>query len=503
VALALTGIIAFAAAIRLYDLGGPSLWIDEAWSYTNATMPMGALWHLIATRETNSALFFLFLRTWIGVFGTSEVAMRLPSFLASIATIPLVYAAGERLFGRKAGLIAAVLFGLSPLSTWYARDVRGYSPEIMFVTAGLLFLLRALERPTAANLAGWAICDVLAFFAHALSITAIPAQILPMLMLDRREVPWRRLLTTAAIMMTVLVPMMLLFRHNDHGQLAWIPALSWSWVGGTIFGIANGIAPDPSGQMVVAAYFVGAVCGFVATIRALDRSRAEAMPFVLAASGVLLPFILVTALSFAKPSLYYRYLIFSLPCLCLFVAGGIAALRTRVVAVVVLAGLIAGSAWQTWYMLERAPRFDWRQPALYIMLQASPGDRLAVRYGPNRMALDYYFARLGMPPGLVVPVFPDWAPDGYVDGRYPEDPDQAEFMANRLLAKIDSTAAQGRRLWFLIDGESMGSFDQWAPLNVIEQRLSADYKSVQSAWVETGFTVILCSDPRLPPQRTP
>jgi hypothetical protein len=60
------------AAIRLYDLGGSSLWFDEAWAYTIATMPWGAMWHVIFTREANRGLFYFLLSVWIPLFGSSE-----------------------------------------------------------------------------------------------------------------------------------------------------------------------------------------------------------------------------------------------------------------------------------------------------------------------------------------------------------------------------------------------------------------------------------------------
>ena len=501
----LAAIIVVAAAIRLFRLGAPSLWTDEGWSATIATMPRAAMWHIVATRETNRGLYYVFLHLWIALLGSSEAALRLPSALASIATIPLLYAAGRRMFGMRAGLVAALLFALSPVSVFFARDATAYALEIMFATAGLLLLLRVLEGASFGKLAGWAVCEAFAVLSHSLAIAAVPAQLLPLALLNRRDVPWVRLLTTAALLIAGLAPLLWLISRNDHGQLNWIRPLSWPVVGEAIFGIAGGMTDDPSGQAVVAAYGLGILLGFAATIRAWDRSPTEAFPFALAASGVVLPFLLALGISFIKPILYYRYLIFSLPCLCLFVAGGVAAIRTRAIAALGLAALITGSTWHSWFMLERFSRYDWRQPAAYIMSHARPGDMLAVRYGPNRMLLEYYLARAQMPRGLVESVFPDWGPDLLIDGKYFLDAEAQEFMAKRLLAQIDSTAARGRRLWFVVGGEGMGTpFDRTASLSLITRRLYADYKSVQIHWVDNySLTIIECSEPRATPAHPP
>lgn len=90
-------------------------------------MPLHAMLHLIGTRETNMALYFLILRVWIDLFGQSEAALRLPSAFASIATVPVLYCAGRRMFGATAGIVAALLFALAPSSVYYAQEARGYS----------------------------------------------------------------------------------------------------------------------------------------------------------------------------------------------------------------------------------------------------------------------------------------------------------------------------------------------------------------------------------------
>jgi hypothetical protein len=154
-------------------------------------------------------------------------------------------------------------------------------------------------------------------------------------------------------------------------------------------------------------------------------------------------------------------------------------------------------------MLERAPQIEWREPATYIMARAQPGDALAVRYWQNLLELDYYFGQLGMPRGLIEDVFPDWGADLFIDGKFPADIDAQDFMARRLIAQIDSTAAKGKRLWFVFGLEGMGgSFEQWASRAIIEQHMHTDYGSVEPQWV-AGFWIFLCSNSRIAAQRTP
>jgi hypothetical protein len=261
---------------------------------------------------------------------------------------------------------------------------------------------------------------------------------------------------------------------------------------------ADGFWTDASGQMVVTAYVLAVLVGIIAFVRAWDQSRAAAMPFVLTSLGVIVPFGLVVAYSALQPALGYRYMLFTLPALCLFVGGGIGSARSRTVQTLTLAALLTGSVWHSWAISQPTWRPDWRIPASFILARAQSGDAVGVRWNVWRPMLNYYFIRMHMPPGLL-----EWAyPEGlFIDGRYPDDLDAMEFAAKHLLSRIDETAASGRRLWFVFAGEGMGYFERWASVEAIKERMHRDYGRVDEGFL-AGFDVILCSQPHAAPQQT-
>jgi 4-amino-4-deoxy-L-arabinose transferase-like glycosyltransferase len=59
----------------------------------------------------------------VAVLGPSEFAVRLPTFLASILSVALVYAIGRRLFGAPASLAAAWVMTLSPFAIQFSITV--------------------------------------------------------------------------------------------------------------------------------------------------------------------------------------------------------------------------------------------------------------------------------------------------------------------------------------------------------------------------------------------
>ena len=59
----------------------------------------------------------------VAILGPSEFALRLPTFLASLVSVALVYGLGRRLFGAPAGLAGAWVMALSPFATQFSITV--------------------------------------------------------------------------------------------------------------------------------------------------------------------------------------------------------------------------------------------------------------------------------------------------------------------------------------------------------------------------------------------
>ncbi|MGD9146956.1 MAG: glycosyltransferase family 39 protein [Anaerolineae bacterium] len=86
-----------------------------------------------------------------GVSGGHETAARLPSLLASMASIGLVYALGVALYDdRRVGLLAALLVALSPFDLLFASTA--FTDPLMTALVLGALLAAAVDRPGAAGL---------------------------------------------------------------------------------------------------------------------------------------------------------------------------------------------------------------------------------------------------------------------------------------------------------------------------------------------------------------
>ena len=134
-------LIVAAVLLRLATLSHHSLWLDEAFSIRVATTHSAAEIWTPDFDGMHPSLYYLVLHAFLGVTGVSQVAARLPSALASIVSLVLIYFVGRHLFfgarGRVIGLTAAMLLALAPIDFWYSQEVRMYE---MVVMAALTFM---------------------------------------------------------------------------------------------------------------------------------------------------------------------------------------------------------------------------------------------------------------------------------------------------------------------------------------------------------------------------
>ena len=151
------------------------LWLDETGSYWQ----IGAGFSGILSRQV---LFFpaysyiLWLSTKI--IGTSEIALRVPSILAMLGAVYLLYRAARELFDRDGAIAAAIVFCLHPIVAFLSIDARPYAFAALATNATILILTR-LRRSSSnwlAVLFGLSAACIVWF--HYLFIVILPALVL-------------------------------------------------------------------------------------------------------------------------------------------------------------------------------------------------------------------------------------------------------------------------------------------------------------------------------------
>jgi uncharacterized membrane protein len=148
----LAGALVFALALwlRLHAIDRESLWLDEAYSYKRAALPLLETINESMARFHNP-VYFVFMHFWI-LFGDSELWLRLPSALAGALAAVMVFSSGYILAGTRAGLAAGTLLAIAPEQVYYGQETRMYATLSMAVGLALVgFTWLATHRSLAAR----------------------------------------------------------------------------------------------------------------------------------------------------------------------------------------------------------------------------------------------------------------------------------------------------------------------------------------------------------------
>ena len=170
--------IVIALALRMYRLGSQSLWLDEAWSVRVANHSLG---EILRYRSNIPPLHQVVVRLFIAILGTSEFSVRLPSVLAGVLSVVLVYAITTRLFNKSAGLVAGLILAISPYHVWYSQDARPYALLIVLSLASVWFFLNLRDRPNFIGFTGYVVTTTLAMYTHVYALFLLLFQNLYML----------------------------------------------------------------------------------------------------------------------------------------------------------------------------------------------------------------------------------------------------------------------------------------------------------------------------------
>jgi uncharacterized membrane protein len=162
-------LLALATVLRFAWLGHASLWIDELFSVCWSQLDLRFLLHEGARTETNPPAYYVLLHGWMEVFGTTEIAVRALSALASTATVLVVYAIGRLTADRPTAMLAGVFMAVNPVAIASAQEARAYALSALVNALGLLAIAGYMRHFKSIGRRSW---PWLAFFIVSMVTSA-------------------------------------------------------------------------------------------------------------------------------------------------------------------------------------------------------------------------------------------------------------------------------------------------------------------------------------------
>ena len=161
-----------AASIALWLLAVRTpLWLDETVSFWQIH---GGFSQIGSRQGLSFAAYSYILWFATKLFGTSEIALRIPSILAMLGALYLLYRAAWELFGREAALIAAILFSLHPIVAFAAIDARPYAFGALAINGAVFLLIRYRRDRSSVLAALFGVASSLVVYFHFLFTVLLP-----------------------------------------------------------------------------------------------------------------------------------------------------------------------------------------------------------------------------------------------------------------------------------------------------------------------------------------
>ena len=124
-----------------------SVWFDEAYGIYITRFSYAELTALTA-KDVHPPLYYWLLKSWQGIFGDSEIAIRSLSLVGMLIAIIFVYLIVKKLFGTRTATWSLVLMSATPLLVRYSEEARMYGVASAIVAAASYVLILAIDKPS-------------------------------------------------------------------------------------------------------------------------------------------------------------------------------------------------------------------------------------------------------------------------------------------------------------------------------------------------------------------
>ncbi len=352
--------IATALLIRLINLDEAPLWFDEVWT----AQQIGLSWRTLVPEllfgdynANHLPLYFVLIKAWTAIAGTSPEALRLPSVFLSLVTVILTTRLAGMIVNKQAARWTAWLAALSPYLLHHAQEARMYPLMSALSVASIYLLARYIKGDTQRIGMMFILVNLALLATHYYAMFIVSAVLLLAILLQRR--PLTNWLPAVAISGTavigVVITAVLIAGHQsgeiyDTGLYAF-PGVVWSLISGytlmpgaeELHALgADAILPFlPVALITIAPLLILSVRG----LKTLDRDASLIILITLAAP-LLAPFIV--RVIFPDVSINPRYAMSAVPALLVLLGAGLAKgftdhVLVKISALVLFTVLVSGS----------------------------------------------------------------------------------------------------------------------------------------------------------------
>ena len=374
-----------------------SLWLDEAiGAYAVKNFTYNALLVDFMKFDFHPPLYYILLKFWTGLFGYSEVILRLPSIIFGLGTIWITYLIAKFIQKKREDIlfpiISATLLAISQFDVDYSQEARMYSMAAFFATLSIYSLLKILKEEKEQNYSVYLIFSLAItalIFSDYMPVFLFPVYIIAPIIFKKGKMWWFRYLSTFVIPILLgILWLPTLFVQISSGKDLMESLPAWrNIIGGSnikqlilvwnkfVFGRIS-FPNKPLYYLLV----VVASIPILGSFTTLVKKRAREIDLI--ALWLIVPLGLGFLASFMFPAFnYFRY-VYLIPAFYLLISWGVVNLKSKGVKNIILGALIMFNVFSfVIYAFDaKQQRETWRQATKYIEGSAKELDVVIFAY---------------------------------------------------------------------------------------------------------------------------
>lgn len=386
------GVLIVAFALRVWDLGSASYWVDEVFTHEWNEAPLDEFFSLILRDGVHTPLYFL----WARLFPTaSEMTVRLSAALPGVIGVALLMGVTRRLYhSATMALWAGALLAVNPYHIWLSRMARPYSA--VFVVALLtsyFFLILLRGERSRRNWLAFALSTVALYMTHYFGVFVSFAEyILLVFVLHRDSGFFRRWVAVQAAALAPLVIWLVALTQVEFNLgISWIPTPTLEDIPLTFWTMTVGYDGPRPGYLVIG-LILAAIGLLVGAVYAWHERRVNRANFYWLCL-VVAPWAIVFAISAYRPLYIDRYFMIFLPGLLLLIVSSWMRLPRPSWRALSAAGfvLICVANVVVTMRSDYDEREDWRDAVAYTQAQLQPGDGVLFESTISLRVFHHYF----------------------------------------------------------------------------------------------------------------
>jgi len=365
--------------ISAYDLSG-----DETLSIEIVSHSMAQLFPRIVTDLVHPPLFYLLLKSWIFIGGTSLVWLKLFPVLISILTLaPFILLCRSLTLEQRAVNLALALVAVNSYLVYYSQEVRMYSLLLFFTLFSLWLFREYLRSENRGYLIALGIANLLLVYTHFFGWLVVVAEWALCLQKRRRFIEFAFLTLALGALFSpwVYLASASMATYDVKANLGWIPPANVHEVAG-YYAVLAGPSESSRGVRFGLLLFATPIAFHIGQLFSRKKSindAGDALNFWFLVAVAAIPVVIAILASQVLPvSVWYkRYLIITAVPTILAVSVAVARITPRWLRVSLVAVILTWSAVGS--LQAFSPRFQWSYlVGQVIQLEKSATDEVVI-----------------------------------------------------------------------------------------------------------------------------